>query len=83
MTGAQRSISLRMWVASSSGDELNSSIAVSRSPRLGSAMMRRISALSLATIGLGVRAGANSPYHSVATRSMPCSRNVGTFGIDA
>src|SRR5262249_47383128 len=54
ITGLQRSISPRMKSLSSSGEELKSSIAASRSPRLGSAMIRRISALSLATTGLGV-----------------------------
>src|SRR5262249_4417357 len=64
ITGLQRSISPRMKSLSSSGDELKSSIAASRSPRLGSAMIRRISALSLATTGLGVPAGASNAYHS-------------------
>src|SRR5262249_18390460 len=83
ITGLQRSMPPRMKSPSSSGDELKTSIAASRLPRLGSAMIRRISALSLATTGLDVLAGASNAYHSDATRSNPCSRNVGTSGIEA
>src|SRR5262249_28843543 len=75
----ERAIALGMNSLTSPGDELKSPIAASRSPRLGSAMIRRISALSLATTDLGVPAGASNAYHSDATRSNPCSRNVGTF----
>ena len=60
-----------------------SSIAASRSPMPGSAMMRFISALSFSMIGFGVPAGASSPYHSVVTTSKPCSLKVGISGTEA